>query len=148
MISHAHFRINAPIHISCYVSHSLSFQVATNGYIVFGDDPIRCCPPGPFSPTSTPNYILAPFWADADPSVSGRITYHTHEGDDENLKLISDYLSEKIGSKFYATWALGVSWMELPQFGRFRNGSVVRADKIVCQLIIYYSLISNIDIIE
>ena len=100
-------------------------QVSTNGYIVFGR-PLRfCCPNGPLT-ISSPNYIIAPFWSDADPRQFGLVRYSVFEGSNSTeIQRISDATSALIGSDFVGTWMMIVDWVEVPQFGNVGNGTVV-----------------------
>ena len=109
----------------CYLSPMTITQVSTNGYIVFGRSFIDCCPGGPLFRLS-PDYIIAPFWSDADPSQSGLIKYSVFEGSNSTeIRQFSRAISGIIGSNFFATWMMIADWVEVPQFGSVGDGNVV-----------------------
>lgn len=74
----------------------------------------------PFSEFSSPDYLIAPFWADVDiRGGNGRIFYEIHESG-YFLDQVNTFLQRKRPSSFEGTWMLVAHWDAVhPYFGLF-----------------------------
>ena len=94
-------------------------QVGTNGYFSFGTRQ-TVYSPSLFSPTSTPNYLVAPFWADINTNIHGSISYEVHNtsaGSSSTalLNRVSTFISNQQSTQFSGTWMLVASWNQVSQ---------------------------------
>ena len=92
-------------------------QVGTNGYFSFGISQ-TVYSPSLFSSTSTPNYLVAPFWADIDTTIHGSISYEVHNtsaGSSSTalLNRVSTFISNQQSTQFSGTWMLVASWNQV-----------------------------------
>ncbi|XP_046546621.1 fibrillin-1-like [Haliotis rubra] len=107
--------------------------ISTNGVISFGT------PFGPYSPSLPTNRqnILCPYWADIDlefgvTNSSSAIYYQAYSGSNSiMLERASTWIQKYISDRsFTATWALVVTWNDVPQkgetsFGKFATFQVL-----------------------
>ena len=112
---------NLQLNVNCMICKSSLFlnplQVGTNGYFSFGTRQ-TVYSPSLFSPTSTPNYLVAPFWADIDTNVHGSISYEVHNtsaGSSSTalLNRVSTFISNQQSTQFSGTWMLVASWYQV-----------------------------------
>ena len=92
-------------------------QVGTNGYFSFGTRQ-TVYSPSLFSPTSTPNYLVAPFWADINTAIHGSISYEVHttsagSSSTALLDRVSTFISNQQNTQFSGTWMLVASWNQV-----------------------------------
>ena len=88
-------------------------QVSRDGYVTFGRPCSECCP-APFTNTSMPNFIVAPYWTTCNRTTGGQVLYITQETGDNILERINDVLASE-GFDFIAKWMLIVQWIAIPQ---------------------------------
>ena len=98
-----------------------SLQVGTNGYFSFGTRQ-TVYTPSLFSSTSTPNYLVAPFWADIDITVHGSISYEVHSTSAGSssialLNRVSTFISNQKNTQFFGNWMLVATWSQVSQVG-------------------------------
>ena len=97
-----------------------SLQVGTNGYFYFGPRQ-TVYTPSLFSSTSTPNYLVAPFWADIDITVHGSISYEVHSTSAGSssialLNRVSTFISNQQNTQFSGNWMLVASWSQVSAY--------------------------------
>ena len=97
-----------------------SLQVGTNGYFSFGTRR-TVYTPSRFSFTSTPNYLVAPFWADIDIRINGSISYEVHSTSAGSssialLNRVSTFISNQKNTQFSGNWMLVASWSQVPAY--------------------------------
>jgi hypothetical protein len=63
--------------------------VSSNGYLTFGDD-LGSVLNDPIPNTYSPNYLIAPYWDDWNPSAGGTVHYQT-SGDTPNRRFIAQW---------------------------------------------------------
>ena len=97
------------------------WQVSTNGYIIF-TNPRSVFNPVPVDDPRSLEFIVAPYWADADLRLGGAILYKVYQEGVE-LEKINKHIQATLGIRFEGRWMLFVEWDEVLQFGR-RNGPV------------------------
>ena len=111
-------------------------QVSTNGLISFGEV-FSFFNPVLFSNDSTSfitaSFVVAPYWADIDNSVTGEIWYETHTAGGENstesellLEKVSAFIREQQGQPtFNGSWMLVATWNESFPFSPSQNTTEV-----------------------
>ena len=95
------------------------FQVATNGYISFGQRVTSLESPSLFNEFSTPNYIIAPYWSDIDTRSAGSVSYelHTNTTSPSLLHRVSKFIRQREQNSFAGTWMLVADWNSIPSPG-------------------------------
>jgi len=103
--------------------------------ITFGEDPFTLHVPYSF-PTAFPEvydqYVMAPFWADADLSLAGfgNIRYEVHEASTgisaATFAIVNEYIRNNTGGSFEGTWMLAVLFDEVHPYNGFFPGDEVR----------------------
>ena len=96
-------------------------QVGTNGYFSFGTRQ-TVYRPSLFSSTSTPNYLVAPFWADINTNIHGSISYEVHttsagSSSTALLNRVNTFITNQQNIQFSGTWMLMASWNQVSQLG-------------------------------
>ena len=94
-------------------------QVGTNGYFSFGTRQ-TVYTPSLFSSTSTPNYLVAPFWADIDTNIHGSISYEVHNTSAGSSSLallnrVNTFISNQQNTQFSGNWMLVALWNQVSQ---------------------------------
>ena len=95
-------------------------QVGTNGYFSFGTRQ-TVYTPSLFSSTSTPNYLVAPFWADINTNTYGSISYEVHNTSAGSSSLallnrVSTFISNQQSTQFSGNWMLVASWNQVSAY--------------------------------
>lgn len=124
----AHINVMSKYVILLKTLFCLIAQVSTDGYLSFGR-PISCCP-SLISNTSTSDYIVAPFEADANiASGRGEVSYEVHSDSTspDQLSRVNNFIRQEKQNSFAGTWMLVVEWRDVPQSGQVN--SVVREIK-------------------
>lgn len=94
-------------------------QVTTDGYFSVGNLTINS-DPHLFSNDSSFDGIVAPFWANADPSKAGSVSYQifTPENGSEFLEKTRILIESREGiPSLDGGWMLVAEWHQVPQFG-------------------------------
>lgn len=73
-----------------------------------------------FSSTTTYNYVVAPFWADVDITISGYIAYATFTSGSPVLNQLSSFIRDQEDSFFSGNWMIVAEWNSVPEYGRSR----------------------------
>ena len=89
-------------------------QVSSNGYILMG---VPATVPDPVIPGSLP--MVAPYAADIDARISGRVRYTQFTTDNEpTMTTISGFIREHTDdSDFYGTKMMVAEWSNVAKFG-------------------------------
>ena len=103
----------------CYSSffYILSPQVSKYGLFSFSSAYIGAYG-YTFSPTSYPNYIVAPFWSYIDIYYVGRVLYQTFTTGATQLDTVSLLIRRQIKNSFSGTWILVAYWDSVPEYGQ------------------------------
>ena len=103
------------------MSNNGIFLIGTTGLFFF---------PQTFTINSA-DYIVAPYWSDANVVLGGSIFYEIHSCTSFNarslelLQQVSSFISDVEGVSFLGSWMLVGMWEDLPSFAS-SNVSVVR----------------------
>ena len=86
--------------------------------------------PNLFPGTSFYNYLVAPFWTDADITNGvGKVSYQVHDNNQsESLSWVSTYISQQQQINFSGTWMLVAEWKDVPEY----NGATSIVSDCVC----------------
>nr|CCK33018.1 nidogen [Suberites domuncula] len=100
-----------------------SAYISVNGFISFTyNDGIAAESTTPFFPSSSDDYIIAPFWADADTRSTGQVRYEVHKeyspySSSQQLRSqIGTYITDVTGDSAHVSSLLVVEWRDVPQF--------------------------------
>ena len=92
------------------------FQVAIHGYLTFGR-PEACCP-SPSLPSSSSNYVVAPFETSALVG-DGSVAFEVHDINSHSnfLGRVNKFIRQAEQNTFAGTWMLVVEWKNVSQPG-------------------------------
>ena len=96
-------------------------QVATNGYISFGQRITSIQNPSLFNESNTLKYIVAPYWSDIDTRSTGSVSYELHTNRTSLLLLhkVSKYIRQREQNNFAGIWMLVAEWNSIPSPGMY-----------------------------
>ena len=100
----------------------LSPQVSKYGLFTFGSA-YTSSSPYKFTSTSSPNYIVAPFWSYIDIYTTGRVQYQTFTTGETQLEIVSLFIRRQMDNSFSGTWMLVAYWDSVPE--RYQSTSIV-----------------------
>jgi hypothetical protein len=115
--------------LSLYIRVISLIQVATNGYISFGQRVTSLESPSLFDELSTPNYIIAPYWSDIDTRSAGAVSYevHTNTTSPSLLHRVSKFIRQREQNSFAGTWMLIAEWNSVPS-----PGNIIKYTALSC----------------
>ena len=96
-------------------------QVGTNGFVSFGSARyIGATGDRDLFPNLDDRFLVAPYWADIDLRVTGRVAYKlidtSSSSNNKVLQNLNQFLAQNQTLKFTATWGLVASWEETCPF--------------------------------
>ena len=110
--------------------------MSNNGLFSFGGSSLFFSPQT-FSSNST-DYIVAPFWDDANVARGGSIFYEIHSCTSFNarslelLQQVSSFISDVEGVSFLGSWMLVGMWEDVPEFFFFLHPLFASSVSVVC----------------
>lgn len=100
-----------------------TYQVATNGYISFGQRVTTLQNPTQFNASDDLEYLVTPYWSDISTRSSGFVSYitHTNKTSLSLLHRVSKYIQQQEQNQFSGTWMLVAEWNNVPSPGMFNT---------------------------
>ena len=94
----------------------LSYQVATNGYISFGQRVTGLQDPARFNASDELEYLVAPYWSNINTRSFGSVSYitHTNKTSLSLLHRVSKYIQQEEQNQFSGVWMLVAEWSNVP----------------------------------